>query len=535
MAHRLRRWPNIVPTLGERLVFAGMLHRTIRMSILLQVGVYDFGNDNLQLDVADLLFYNEDRSALLGRSVDSPCPGIYCVGCMPYGDPSHIPNAYVEGDVIIAGLFPVHERGVQALQCGSLSLSGAQALEAFLFAVKTVNNNHDLNVRLGLVAIDQCMDDDLGAGYITDIHRRVITLTGSGGVEINPGNIITYFGTYSDQLSGVVDQLDLPLFTYDGILDGQPENIADAAISTDLQNSALLAILQTQSWRYVHIVYGGSDASGILIKSLREMARNNDICFLSENKLGSESINDEIINMIVADEASQVVVLIGDSEEQRQFFQAIGDSGHTGHLTTVAGLGFNKDITQDLGDAAEGTIALRVLNDESNLFKKYLDDIIPSGNENNPWISEWYESLFDCYLDDKNPGTYITACSNSLLSAADTFQQDVQSQQVINSVMAFADGLHTTLQKYCGGNYKDVCLDFLRAPDHVTSLIENIKMAEFNTESGRQFRFIDGKLSWPLEIVNFDGSSINVVSIVAMLLLYIIYYLIHINQLLPRK
>ena len=24
LAHRLRHWPNIVPTLGERLVFAGM-------------------------------------------------------------------------------------------------------------------------------------------------------------------------------------------------------------------------------------------------------------------------------------------------------------------------------------------------------------------------------------------------------------------------------------------------------------------------------------------------------------------------------
>ena len=27
--HRLRHWPNIVPTLGERLVFAGLYHITV--------------------------------------------------------------------------------------------------------------------------------------------------------------------------------------------------------------------------------------------------------------------------------------------------------------------------------------------------------------------------------------------------------------------------------------------------------------------------------------------------------------------------
>ena len=48
-----------------------------------------------------------------------------------------------DADVIIGGLFNIHERGLSGVECGSrINTDALQRLEAFLFAIDSLNNWH---------------------------------------------------------------------------------------------------------------------------------------------------------------------------------------------------------------------------------------------------------------------------------------------------------------------------------------------------------------------------------------------------------
>lgn len=55
------------------------------------------------------------------------------------------PETVMDGDLIIGGLFPVHEQGVDGRPCGRLSEGrGIHRVEAMLFAIDYINNDSDL-------------------------------------------------------------------------------------------------------------------------------------------------------------------------------------------------------------------------------------------------------------------------------------------------------------------------------------------------------------------------------------------------------
>ena len=69
----------------------------------------------------------------------------------------------VEVDVILGGLFPVHEYGSPREPCGAISeFRGIQRLEAMLFAIEQINNDKQLlpGIELGALILDTCSDDN---------------------------------------------------------------------------------------------------------------------------------------------------------------------------------------------------------------------------------------------------------------------------------------------------------------------------------------------------------------------------------------
>ena len=63
------------------------------------------------------------------------------------------------GDVILGGLFPVHENGVHG--CGQFDLGGYQRLEAMVYALQKINNDRNLlpGIAVGAVILDTCSRD----------------------------------------------------------------------------------------------------------------------------------------------------------------------------------------------------------------------------------------------------------------------------------------------------------------------------------------------------------------------------------------
>lgn len=70
---------------------------------------------------------------------------------------STVRQVFLSGDIILGGLFPVHEAGRNGSECGILKAAqGVQRLQAMLYALEHVNNDGTIlpGVMLGAQILD---------------------------------------------------------------------------------------------------------------------------------------------------------------------------------------------------------------------------------------------------------------------------------------------------------------------------------------------------------------------------------------------
>lgn len=70
----------------------------------------------------------------------------------------------IDGDIILGGLFPMHEKGTGGTMCGAIKAEkGIQRVEAMLYAIDRINNDPSLlrqfNITLGVHILDTCLRD----------------------------------------------------------------------------------------------------------------------------------------------------------------------------------------------------------------------------------------------------------------------------------------------------------------------------------------------------------------------------------------
>ncbi|TMS39834.1 hypothetical protein L596_006302 [Steinernema carpocapsae] len=66
-------------------------------------------------------------------------------------------QVYIPGDIVLGGLFPIHEGARSANHCGRIKADqGLQRMVAMLFALEAVNRDPDIlpNIRLGAQILD---------------------------------------------------------------------------------------------------------------------------------------------------------------------------------------------------------------------------------------------------------------------------------------------------------------------------------------------------------------------------------------------
>jgi hypothetical protein len=72
-------------------------------------------------------------------------------------DASSNRQVFSEGDIILGGLFPLHEAGQNAVRCGRIKADqGVQRMQAMLFALDHINANRSIlpGIRLGAQILD---------------------------------------------------------------------------------------------------------------------------------------------------------------------------------------------------------------------------------------------------------------------------------------------------------------------------------------------------------------------------------------------
>lgn len=102
----------------------------------------------------------------------------------------------LEGDLVLGGLFPVHQKGGPSEECGPVNEHrGIQRLEAMLFALDRINRDPRLlpGVRLGAHILDSCSKDTYALEQALDFVRASLSRGADGSRHICPD------GSYATQ------------------------------------------------------------------------------------------------------------------------------------------------------------------------------------------------------------------------------------------------------------------------------------------------------------------------------------------------
>lgn len=113
----------------------------------------------------------------------------------------------LEGDLVLGGLFPVHQKGGPTEECGPVNEHrGIQRLEAMLFALDRINRDPHLlpGVRLGAHILDSCSKDTHALEQALDFVRASLSRGADGSRHICPDGS---YATHSDAptaITGVI-------------------------------------------------------------------------------------------------------------------------------------------------------------------------------------------------------------------------------------------------------------------------------------------------------------------------------------------
>lgn len=141
---------------------------------------------------------------------------------------THLNSIRIDGDISLGGLFPVHARGHNGKPCGELKKEkGIHRLEAMLFALDRINNDHDLlpNITLGARILDTCSRDTHALEQSLTFVQALIEKDGTdvkcqgGGSPIitKPERVVGVIGASSSSVSIMVANI-LRLFKVSTVL-----------------------------------------------------------------------------------------------------------------------------------------------------------------------------------------------------------------------------------------------------------------------------------------------------------------------------
>lgn len=113
----------------------------------------------------------------------------------------------LEGDLVLGGLFPVHQKGGPAEECGPINQHrGIQRLEAMLFALDRINRDPHLlpGVRLGAHILDSCSKDTYALEQALDFVRASLSRGADGSRHICPDGSYATHDDAPTAITGVI-------------------------------------------------------------------------------------------------------------------------------------------------------------------------------------------------------------------------------------------------------------------------------------------------------------------------------------------
>uniref|UniRef100_A0A8C8MHL9 G-protein coupled receptors family 3 profile domain-containing protein n=1 Tax=Oncorhynchus tshawytscha TaxID=74940 RepID=A0A8C8MHL9_ONCTS len=297
---------------------------------------------------------------------------------------THLNSIRIDGDISLGGLFPVHARGNNGKACGELKKEkGIHRLEAMLFALDRINNDHELlpNITLGARILDTCSRDTHALEQSLTFVQALIEKDGtdikclSGGPPIitKPERVVGVIGASASSVSIMVANIlrlfRIPQVSYAStapeLSDNTRYDFFSRVVPPDTyQAQAMVDIVKAMGWNYVSTVasegnYGESGVDAFIQKSREDggVCISQSVKIPREPKLGEF---DKVIRRLSENPNARVVILFANEDDIRRILQAAKKANQTGHFIWVGSDSWGSKISPILNqeEMAEGAVTI---------------------------------------------------------------------------------------------------------------------------------------------------------------------------------
>uniref|UniRef100_A0A8C7KYC3 Glutamate metabotropic receptor 4 n=1 Tax=Oncorhynchus kisutch TaxID=8019 RepID=A0A8C7KYC3_ONCKI len=393
---------------------------------------------------------------------------------------THLNSIRIDGDISLGGLFPVHARGNNGKACGELKKEkGIHRLEAMLFALDRINNDHELlpNITLGARILDTCSRDTHALEQSLTFVQALIEKDGtdikclSGGPPIitKPERVVGVIGASASSVSIMVANIlrlfRIPQVSYAStapeLSDNTRYDFFSRVVPPDTyQAQAMVDIVKAMGWNYVSTVasegnYGESGVDAFIQKSREDggVCISQSVKIPREPKLGEF---DKVIRRLSENPNARVVILFANEDDIRQILQAAKKANQTGHFIWVGSDSWGSKISPILNqeEMAEGAVTILPKRQPIRGFDRYFISRTLDNNRRNIWFAEFWENNFQCKLSRHalKKGSGIKKCTNHERIGKDSsYEQEGKVQFVVDAVYAMAHALHNMHKELCPG------------------------------------------------------------------------------------
>uniref|UniRef100_A0A8C1W280 Glutamate receptor, metabotropic 2b n=1 Tax=Cyprinus carpio TaxID=7962 RepID=A0A8C1W280_CYPCA len=377
----------------------------------------------------------------------------------------------IDGDLVIGGLFPVHEKGEGTEDCGKINEErGIQRLEAMLLALDEINQDNRIlpGLKLGAHILDTCSKDtyaleqslEFVRASLTKVHQPgFICPDGSNPVPDEQPLAISGVigGSYSDvsiQVANLLRLFQIPQISYAStsakLSDKSRYDYFARTVPPDFyQAKAIAEILRYFNWTYVSTVASEGDYGETGIDAFQLEARVRQICIATSVKV-SRSVNrgnyENVIRSLQQKVNAKVVILFTRSEDARELLAAAAKMNATFIWVASDGWGAQESVVHGSEKAANGAFTIELASYSIREFEDYFTKLTPELNTRNPWFREFWEHRFGCHLHEHG------CASNSLRDGS--FKPESKIMFVVNAVYAMAYALHNMRQAVCPNTTK---------------------------------------------------------------------------------
>ena len=413
---------------------------------------------------------------------------------------------YVDGDILLAGLFGVRGPGSPDLMCGAVTNEGFQIAESVVHAINVVNNNKMLgDIKLGAVIMDHCSTPLIDSSLLIDFNKRGMV----HGEYVDPDRIQFYIGGYTPPFgveeNRVLKEFGFPLVYYGPEMDKEPLTvIVPHEVSHD-STQALAMLVNHLRQKYVQVIYQkNTDVYSTLpsLGKVHETLSSLDICVAEVYEISEAIEYAEAISKASMIPDASAIITVGNAQHLQHVFNAVQAASLVSNFTIISTPVWWQPSLQGYEDIEFYSLGNAITSIPNLAFVEYLDSFdVETYGDSNPWFNEWYEMINNCWIEESSASTYATKCQPGLKTTeSSNYRESLYSIMSMNAVYSAVKSIQMTLTHYCGAGFKSVCAEYRNAMDRVDMLVNNFDTEVFHDAGGNVLDFSD----WPAIVTSLN-------------------------------